>query len=484
MRMQTKERIAKILVPGMMILLVILGLFREITADEFQLGILVLEMNRGRELYTQLWDNHGPLPAWLMAAVFHVWPFVDYAQWYLIRLAGLGVAFASIGTVWHGLRELYASRWERRLGLLTYLTFPAILLKSYELRSDLFVQLLWAAMVLLWIYSARKTTSAKARLLQTFAIGFLAGVAFGCSLKALFLCSAIGFATVMIVIKDRAFLMNFLGYISGGVLGLFVWLLPLALTNRLEAFHGLFVEKNINRTPPPFLAGVQKFVDWSPLNAVIVGGLFVILLLFALRLFKRGQFRTLGIGSMALLLLYAYCFVLPTFHAQSLLTLAVPLALVAPKLFSTLFAVLRLKLKKPLLNCLLPPAAGLLLIVSGLLSKDLFPLEMVEQVAWHNARRDLIPKDEPVFDGYGHPMTHSHPLHYTSWVETLRESQLNGTLPHDLIEEIKSHNIRWVIRDKRVRDLDESLNSWIKTHYSPTALDEVMELTSDAATFN
>ncbi len=484
MSAQFNNRIAQLLISAMVVLVAILGLFRGITSDEFQLGILALEMNRGRELYTELWDNHGPIPAWFMALVFQVWPFQDYNQWYIIRLAGLLSAFGCLGCVWLGLRELYKSRWARCLGLLTYLTFPAIQLKCYELRSDLFLQLVWSVMVLVWIYSTRRTAGAKWRGLGSLAIGLLAGIAFGFSLKALFLCCAIGIGTLIVGLKQRSHFCSILGYIFGGLLGLMVWLVPLAQTNRLATFQALFIEKNINRTPPPFFQGVQKFFDWSNMNALLVFLLMLILLCSAVRFYRRGETRILGVGSMAFLLLYAYCFVLPTFHAQSLLTLAVPLALVSPKLFLKLNAFVRLKIQKPVVISLLPVSTLLLIVASGIFTKDLFRLNMPEQVAWQNARRDAIPLDEPVFDGYGHPMTHNHPLYYTSWVETLRQSQTEGTLPQNLSEELQRHKIRWVIRDKRVQDLDESFNNWLRANYTPTPLEELMQLSTDAVSFD
>ncbi|MDX1973524.1 MAG: hypothetical protein SFY68_13420, partial [Candidatus Sumerlaeia bacterium] len=169
-----------------------------------------------------------------------------------------------------------------------------------------------------------------------------------------------------------------------------------------------------------------------------------------------------------LVLAGAFCFVLPTHHLQSLLTLAVPLALITPGLLLVLSRQSFLRVPR----WILPIGCGSVFLLAGFTTKDLFELHQQEQIREFNKLATAIPEGDAVFDGYGHPMTHPHPLYYTSWVATLQYRQNNGYLDWNPEEEFQKHNIRWVIRDNRIRKLEGEVDRVIREKYKPSGFME------------
>lgn len=468
------DRLSTILVLLLIVFIGILSVTRTIGSDEFQLGILALEMTRGRQIYSDLWDNHGPLPAWVMWGYFKAFPFTDYYQWIPLRLAGFALSMASFYFVWLMAKRLYIRPLERNLVLIAYLSFPAILLKSFEIRSDNFLLLFWSLALWVWCRHQQKNHHGLRSQGAPVFVGLLMGLCFSCSLKSLFLCGSIAFATSVVALKDRTRFWDFSGYSLGGILGLACWVLPLVFGGNFDDFWNSFVGENINRPKPPFWTGTVTFLNWSVVSGVFYFLLLLIGIIFLKRLFNRAPI-ILGFGLIAVLLVGAYCFILPTFYAQSLITASAPLALTIPKILSLLTAFIRNKSTKrgKSYRIAIPCGAFVILLVGGLLTKSLLVFELHEQLKLQDQRRVFIPINEPVFDGYGHPMTHSHPLRYTSWITNLQDRYAQGDLELKLEAELKKHNIRWIIRDKRIRDMDDSLNQHIKTHYTPTEVDEV-----------
>lgn len=468
------DRLSTILVLLLIVFIGILSVTRAIGSDEFQLGILALEMTRGRQIYSDLWDNHGPLPAWVMWGYFKAFPFTDYYQWFPLRLAGFALSMASFYFVWLMAKRLYIRPLERNLVLIAYLSFPAILLKSFEIRSDNFLLLFWSLGLWIWCRHQFNKHSGLRSQGAPVLVGLLMGLCFSCSLKSLFLCGSIALATGVIAVKDRNRFWDFFGFSLGGIFGLAWWILPLVFGGNFDDFLNSFVGENINRAKPPFWTGTVTFLNWSVVSGVFYLLLLLIGIIFLKRLYNRAPV-ILGFGLIAGLLLGAYCFVLPTFYAQSLITAAAPLALTIPKLLALMTAFIRQMSPRlaRLHRTALPASVIVILLAGGLLTKSLLVFELNDQLKLQNQRRAFIPLNEPVFDGYGHPMTHSHPLRYTSWITNLSDRYAQGDLELQLEEELKKHNIRWIIRDKRIRDFDDSFNQHIKLHYSPTELDEV-----------
>ncbi|MDX1973934.1 MAG: glycosyltransferase family 39 protein, partial [Candidatus Sumerlaeia bacterium] len=308
-------RFLSALLLGLLIATLLLSLTRRLNSDEFQLGILALEMNRGRALYSELWDNHGPSPAWLMAGVFQVWPFEDYRQWIGLRLGAFLLSLVSAGFVWLSLCRLYRSKRLQLLGLLVYLAHPAVISVGYEVRSDLLLMVFWTAAVFVWVSwnTGKKERSIWGEVFSGALSAVLLGLCFSTSLKSVFLCGALGLASLILTLKRPQHGWVFVGYAVGGVVGLLLWLAPLWWNDTLPHFWEQFVGKNIDRPSPPIFTGLSELFEWAPLSAFLL----LSFSLLGFRLIPGTNSRSqlvLSLWAVMLVLAGAFCFVLPTHH--------------------------------------------------------------------------------------------------------------------------------------------------------------------------
>ncbi|MCB2154392.1 glycosyltransferase family 39 protein [bacterium] len=424
------------------------AMLRGLDPDEVQMTAAAYAVAHGQQLYTQVWDNHGPLVAEGIAVLIRLFDPDSYEFLYVLR--GVMLALMSAGFVffWRTSRHVFAE--ESRLPIIALILFaasPALFEKSWEIRGDNPMNILWIASLMCWFAAWRKE-----KYILWLLSGALVGACFFFSLKTLFLGFSAGLMFIAAMIFRRKLMVVPLAlYGAGSMITPAIMSIGFKISGNGAAFIEQFVGKNMDRARPPIFEGFDEFTDLSTIWAYAT---LLVLGWTAYRIARRKAPAEIAIlWPAAAFLVFQYMFLMPTFHYQSLLVVAAPIALLSAwALCDVADSIARSNLpitrREPII------VTGLVLAVIAMMDTERkAELILPNEIALGNSWQEVIPKNTTVFDGYGHPLFRPHPFEYKAFVTTLRDRYEAGDLPIDVPRGLERENVLYVVYDKRVRKL-------------------------------
>lgn len=456
-----------ILIGFLLLTYMVHGFGKAFDEDEFQSMLLGINIAQGKLLYTEMWDNHGPLLSLILAGMYRLVPWQSH---WVMLLGRLLILLCLLGTLYIYYRlaeEIFPqSSFFPELACFFLLLSELTALAAVEIRPDNPMNLIWTSSLLVWFraWNSRKVPF-------FFGSGLLLGCAFWCSLKALVLGGAVGamFVTGMILEK-RILWKPLLTFGVGTVFAPLGMVLFLAAQGNLEAFWTTYVLQNADRLHESFFIAFFLVPYWAPL-----GGSFLYFSLFyaARKVFRKETVpeRILLLLACSFFLLIQYCFLLPTHHEQSTLPFLMTGTLVQAWVFLLLFQ--RFETARYSIFRRLQPgrahvaALVLFLLVSTAGLHQWFWIKSVEKIKWADGLLERIDPGEYVFDGIGLPLFRSHPFYYVSWVNALRARLRDHSLGIDVPAELDRKDVRYVLRDFRVESMGASVDAFIRTNYHP-----------------
>lgn len=447
---------------------------REITQDEVQMMSAAWHVTQGEQLYTQIWDNHGPLITWLLAGLIKLVTPESHAVFYLARFLMFLCLAATAWLVWVWARRQptqFDSRLFAPLVLLFFLAMPVLAERGQEIRADVPFHLVWVAALVLWMRAwARRS------LLWFLIAGLVLGIGFSLSLKTLMLGVAAGLMFITVMIRERRLM-----WIEMIVFGLGTAVVPLLLVlvmgpaGNLNEFWDAYVGQNIDRARPDLDDGIDELEDLDRLWTYLFLASFIYV---GYRMFRRQAATWLAcLWAGGLFLVIQYLFLLPTHHYQSFLPPLFPIAVVMAWTLLDLARRSRADLQRPL-GAAKPNRIAAALIAAlfvWLLVAHHKPIpEMPAQIADYNRILEVIPEDAGVADAEGHPVMRRHPLYYKAFVTTLRNRYEDGLLDFNFVDEVDSQDIPYLLYSKRMADLGDEVCAFISHNYIPLQADKTM----------
>ncbi|OGV65082.1 MAG: hypothetical protein A3K19_20395 [Lentisphaerae bacterium RIFOXYB12_FULL_65_16] len=461
-------RVMAILIGTVLFTYLVRGLTWRFNADEFQCMVLGANMAQGKQLYAEIWDNHGPF---LNYAAAGICALLSGWESHGVMFCGRLLMFVFVAVTVLGFYRLSRnvvaeSPWFPGLACLVLLLSPLFARPAIEFRADNPMTCFWVASLAFWFRAYRT-----GKLSGFLCSGLLLGAAFWCSLKTLLLGVAVGSLFLAAMVLQRRLLSMSLAVVvfgAGVVVAPVLMLLALAAQGNLDDFWLSFVKQNTDRGHSAAGDAFLGLLNWSPFFA----SLMLLSLVYAgWRAAQRRIPDTVLLALVcSLVLLAQYCFALPTHYRQSVLPLIIPASLVEAWVLLELFPICARRFAGIQRCCRAPPRKGVL-VVSALLVTAVLQewclLTSPAKIRWADGLLREIEPGACVLDGFGFPFFRPHPGPYLSWVDTLRDRYRRNALGFDLPALLDAQDVRYVILDRRVRELGPAVERFILENYRP-----------------
>ncbi|MGC8839932.1 MAG: ArnT family glycosyltransferase [Candidatus Sumerlaeaceae bacterium] len=444
------------------------ALHGKINLDEFQFISNGWNVFRGLEPYHDFWDNHGPAANYLFALPFYFWPAVHeivicFRLWIFAT-----VLLTSAGTAWLARLAFPSIRLSGRMAVALLLAAPMFIAKSREVRGDVFVTLLWVWSIALEFYGLRTN-----RRWAFFSAGVICGAALWFTPKGLFLVAGGSLLLVAESIsRHKARWEAMVGYATGVALSAVALWLWLRGRGMWDEFHKLVLVESVERkhtlSLSPLLGAVREHPFWMGLTFGII--------LKAISASVRRKSCVAGIAWLwpviALLLVY-YFVMLPSRHRQSLLPLHPLVAVAGVGFLRDCLRYLSGRTRRGLPDRhVLLAVFFLALIFATVASAGKNPDVrgyLPQQLATANRWSLAVPPGEQVLRGEGPPLFRPSPLHAYVLVNFLRDKYAHGLAPYDIVETLRTHSLRFVAVDSRIRNLPLRDLDFLRRNYIAVA---------------
>jgi len=436
-------------------------------------------------LYKDFWENHTPLFYYLLLPLFRLCregPFLVLLARVVMSCTAFGILYLT-----YALARLNHDRLTSSLAVLVLSYMFIFMQKSIEVRPDQLVVILWLSA--LWI--CIKSLS-NGRGLALFYAGFLLGVAYLFSPKALLPCAAMSLTFPVLSYlqgSGRAFL-RFLKMQSSFTLG---FLIPVSVCLAFF-YHAGTLKEMISCT---VLDNFTYPNNYRPTYLLNLRNICFFLLAFAgliihLRELRKSSIRAhasqLALLIPTLFLLIVFLFLMTAPYAQSALLFAPMLAIYgAVALRKSLDGILLPRQSvdetkatqsglraKSLLFFTGAVAAGLIIPCTLLIIKaHPFSRTNTEQFKRMEYVLNVTQPTDAVFDGEGAYIFRPQAYFYSALFHAIVWRIEGGGIKQDIPQSLIRTNCRVIIYDERVATLPQSVQLFLKANYEPSEVPEV-----------
>jgi hypothetical protein len=462
-----------------------LTLNREVDIDEFQHLHAAWMVSQHYVMYKDFWENHTPLFYYLLLPLFRFCregPFLVLVARVIMSCTAFGILYLT-----YALARINHDRLTSSLAALVLSYMFIFMEKSIEVRPDQLVLMLWLGALLISIKSL-----SNGRRLALFYAGFLLGIAYLFSPKALLPCAAMSFTFPVLSYLQgsrRAFL-RFLWMQGSFMLG---FLVPVVVCLAFF-YHAGTLKEMLSCTV------MDNFTypnNYRPTYLLKLRNICFFLLAFAgliihLRELRKSSRRTQA-SQLALLLpgmflLIVFLFLMTAPYAQSALLFAPMLAIYGA-----------VALRKSLDGMLMPQQSvdetkskqsGLraqrwLFLTGALAAGLIIPCTMLIIKAHPFSRTNagqfkrmeyvlsVTQPTDAVFDGESAYVFRPQAYFYSALFYAIVWRIENGGIKQDIPQSLIRTNCRVIIYDERVATLPESVQLFLKANYEPSEVPEV-----------
>lgn len=467
-----------------------LTLNRELDIDEFQQLHAAWMVSQHYVLYKDFWENHTPLFYYLLLPLFR---FCREGPG-LVLLARLIASLTAFGilSLTYALARIDHDRMTSFLAVLI-LSFMVIFVeKSIEVRPDQLVVTLW--LVSLWI-SMRALSTLRQSLKLFYYAGFLLGIAFLLSPKALLPCAALALAFLVQCYTRRstnatAAIARLLKIEGSYALG---FLIPIgvcfALFYHAGSLKEMFTSTVLDNFTYPNIYRPTYLLKLRNICFFLLALAGLVIYLLKLRKEALSDYTTRFMLLLASLFLFiVFLFFMTAPYAQSALLFVPMLAIYGA-----------VALKKSMEGVLLPRqnhdgaearerglsakrlgflastvAAGLVIPCVMLLLKDRpFNRTNADQFRRMEYVLSLTQPKDVVFDGKSAYIFRPQAYFYSALYQAIVWRIERGEIKQDIPESLIRTDCRVVIYDERVATLPQRVQLFLKAHYEPSPVSEV-----------
>lgn len=450
---------------GLLLAFYLIGTFtKRFDRDEWQTMVAAAGVADGASLYTDIWDNHGPLLSLVLGGGIRLLDTQDHAVLMfggrLLMLAMLMVTLWLTGRL--ARCACPSSPLAGPLAMMVLLCSQTFFAKGLEIRPDVPLLLVWTLCLLL-LFRGMKEDRGCLFLWAGVALGF----GFTFSLKTLLLGAACGLAMLVVMVRRRHFSPTWLLAFGAGVVPAPLAMVPgLYAQGNLRAFLDSYLGQNFDRVAESWLTGLSK--AWQAEELLLLA--LAAATIFALR-YRRHTTLPEGITvlltvSAATLVLYLR---LPTHYKQSLLPLLPAASVVIAWAIGQLPPTARLWGRHIPLNLVL-----LLAVVVSTLDHEWFRYKSAGDLRIASDRQALMAREALVFEGVGLPLFQPRPFIYKSFVNTLCSRIREGQLNIDIPAELDRKDVPYAGLDGRLASMGSEVESFILTNYLPLNAGELL----------
>lgn len=437
---------------------------QESNYDEYQMCADGYAITQGEMLYRDIWDNHGPLHTYMIAATLDRLKPGSHSILLFFRSWSL---LCQLGTA----ALLYV--WVRRMrldddGLLASLSVVLLFLsavftrRGIEIRADVPFMFVWMASLTIWFEAHR---SGRSR--DWFLSGLVLGACFWFSPKTLPLGVAAGLMFLLaMAIRRRISIMPMVWFGVGTAIAPALMLVTLRLEGNLHAFLDSFIGQNLDRVHVPITKGFKELRDEDPCTFLPMLAAFV----WAIRrAFRRGLPEVMALTAIGGgFLLFQYLFLLPTRHSQSMLP-AMPMtsALTAWAALDWIRSRREAGFSPPWMN--LKAAGGIVLalaLVHGARMK-FFHFEFLRELRGLDSRGSAMEAGALLQDGCGVPLFFTRPTKYKSLVRVLRDGAKSGKIDLGFDAAMAERDVKYALLDMRSAELGGKFKTFLRENYIP-----------------
>ena len=462
------------------------GIFtNKIDADEVQYLAAGWHVSQGEQLYTEVWDTHGPMMVYLLAGGMRLLRIEGPPIYFVYRAAMFLLQMGLLAIFFRWVRRLFPERKLIAELAVLFLLYSIIFAhKGLEIRADNPLHFLWMVSLLLWFRALDGD-----RLRDFFLSGLVMGAGFLFTIKTVLVGGAIGMMFFAAMRTERRWLFK-----QMAILGLGASIAPALLYAWLQ-FVGSFDEFWSStlrglpvievRTGNPTLesrefaaAGIIVLNDPGDVSAL---WLYMLALVYAgIRILRKKAppvLKILWIG--VLTLLFEYAWVLPDQYHQSYLTiLPLGMALVT---WSVLDVAGFVRRRRPTGTIQTGPGRFPIVLLM------LYTLAVILMQGFYQSKpaREFLSRErayleeiEPgayVFDTYGSPITRPHPLRMKSFVKFARDLfRYRFLSPRIIPGNLDEKDVIYVINDARMGEFGSVVSRFIRENYLPMKTYELM----------
>lgn len=435
------------------------GQRRAADPDEFQTLVNAFDSARGLQLYTDFWDNHGPLTAWLFEPWFlfnpgsHAVMFGLRAAMWLITIIIAALLYKIATVVTNDNRTVSTG------GVLFLLASPPFLFKALEIRGDNIANALVVLAVLLTIVGVR-TCRTWLFMVAGISLGLLALT----TLKVLMFVGVYFLLVTPLYITTRKWPSprQCSALFAGGIVPI-VCAAPFV---NIEAFYYCVVKANVAREYSDTSANqIVNVAKKAPVWFTLAFGSLLFSCYQAIRL--RAAAIEVGSAAAILLILVQFIFMLPTKNMQSLLPLFLPLSLIAGLNLSRLCK--RLPAHGPGAGALLVTAACvfLALIRDQADYCNFSNKELPRQVSFADKVLSTTQAEDRIFDPTGIVFLKPKPGHFHVLVSFVRDYHNCGRIDLEIIRQLAASEVNSAVISDRALDLRPSDLAYLHRNYTP-----------------
>ncbi|CAN5247159.1 hypothetical protein BH09SUM1_BH09SUM1_10540 [soil metagenome] len=437
----------------------------DLSGDEFQMMAVANELLYGKQLYVDVWDNHGAFASYLLKAAMGVLNLENEQFILTLRTLMWMILTITAGCVGWAAKLATGRAWLAGLAVVIFFSASPVAHTGYEIRSDVPAHLLWAGVLLLWMQGWKS-----GRLLWFFAAGCAMGFIFGFSIKALLLGVAAGamFLTAFCYRPWKDVARWMLSFGAGSAVGPIVIALYLQSNGLLHAYLETNIGQNFDRARPSVDDAYREIQRFDPQS------FWVFCVICAWMIFQIVRKRVPGavVAMFAALMTVAaeYAFLLPRHFMQSLLPLVGPVAVCAAWAMGDLVETASRNLPQNRFVQLIPfaPIWCLLYFQSAhAVARVDYRGTIRTHLKIQKSQTKAIPLDEFVYSGRPSPVNRRKPFRYVALVETIRDRIMSGQIKFDIAAELDRLDVRYVTFDDRMGAMAEGSIPFIFHNYFP-----------------
>lgn len=437
----------------------LIGVFtKKFDLDEWQTMVTAAGVAGGGLLYTDIWDNHGPLLTVAIGSVMKVADIRNHAV--LMFGARLGMFIFMAATLW------LTGRLARRICPSSSLAGPlamAVLLfsqtffkKGFEIRPDVPLLTVWTTCLFLFLRGFEHNRVADFGL-----AGLVLGLGFAFSVKTLLLGVACAIGFLVVQLQQRRFQPGqILAFGIGASVAPALMLMGLNAAGNLQTFFHSYIGQNFDRVAEYWLKGLEKAFKAEALLLLLA----LTAILPAVREWRKGSLpegiAVLSAVWLTMLVLYLR---LPTHHPQSLLPVWPAAAVVIAWALDRLWAKWSSEKKwRPLFY-------GFFLALTIISSADYGwgGLESTKELKFARQRMALLPPRALLFDANGVPLFQPRPFIYKVFVGTLCERVRHESFQIDIPAGLDRLDVPYAGWEGRVKKMGEKVKNFLSQNYLP-----------------